>query len=295
MIAILWEWGQVREMENSNDENIGAAGGAELLAGVVSMDEAGVNSPEITDLDVERAAQDELGSGVKRVRMGAPYKGNGSPVVVVREPLIVEPIWHRQPGESDKCWEAFEYWLQMDARGRTQRQVSKELNYLVRTIRVWWVRWSWEVRGRAYAAFLFSQAEDERIAQIRRLERKRSARLEQLEEQLWVDYELLEAKAKVIMNLPVVEERHIREEVGPDGKTIQHIYEVKPVRATLSMATQMMEAAMRLAQVSLGMPTQRIVLQGDSRPEGHIDNMDMAALDAHIEALKKRQQNLLGD
>jgi len=284
-------------MENLNNfsEGIGLVEDPELLDGVVSVDGVGVEIPNITEFDIERAARDELGRGAKGGRMGRPPLGSGSPVLVTREPLITEPIWQRQPGESDKCWAAFEHWLQMDVRGRTQKQVAAELRYLVRTIRIWWVRWSWDARGRAYSAFLFSQAEDERIAQIRRLERKRSARLEQLEEQLWVDYELLEAKAKVIMNLPVVEERHVREEVGPDGRTIQHIYEVKPVRATLAMATQMMETAMKLAQTSLGMPTQRIALQGESRPEGHIDNMDMASLDEHIEALKKRQRNLLGD
>lgn len=262
----------------------------------------------IDERDVWQAEVDELAQAISESEVHARAAGEEIRVVeppawdwdnvkcgpqkirgggILKEPLIHEPIWQRQPGESEKCWKGFECWLQMDLRVRTLKEVARVLGYNLATMRIWSAKWSWERRSREYGAFLFSQAEDERLAQIRRMERKRAARQEALEENLWADYELLQEKARAILRLPLVEERYVRDEVGPDGVTVQHIYNVQPVRTTLAMGTQMLETGMKLAQSSLGMPTQRIAVEG-SRPRTNLDEMDEAALTEHIEAIKKR-------
>jgi hypothetical protein len=128
--------------------------------------------------------------------------------------------------------------------------------------RQWSTRLEWFKRADAfdrYHAALDRQAEERAFAQERR---KWASRRATIRDEAWNDAEALRARAREILRLPLSEEvtTDVIVEEGDDGKkTINRTVIVKPLRASMSDAGQMLKHADNLSRLAADMETERVL------------------------------------
>jgi len=80
--------------------------------------------------------------------MGAPGSGRKPRTVFVA--ADDRPIFARQPGESDKAWQAFEAYRDLGAE-RSSEKVAKRFGKSHAIISRWSARWGWRARVEAWS------------------------------------------------------------------------------------------------------------------------------------------------
>src|SRR3954447_6563925 len=113
--------------------------------------------------------------------------------------------WGRRPGESSEAYRAFLAYRDLEA-GRSlegaRRALSKGASYL-RLVERWSSRWGWVERAGAWDGHL--QHERDRVASGRAADWERR-RLES-HEAAWEDAQMLQAKVRAILEMPIMVER----------------------------------------------------------------------------------------
>jgi hypothetical protein len=64
--------------------------------------------------------------------------------------LTVNPLWHKQKGESYQAYEAFMTYLMLPADERTYSSAAKAVKKSLSLMRKWGREWSWSIRAAAY-------------------------------------------------------------------------------------------------------------------------------------------------
>lgn len=98
-----------------------------------------------------------------------------------------EKPWERQQGESDKAYEAFSVYRDLQGSARTFTAVAEKLQKSGTLIRRWKAKFSWESRALAYDNYLQAAA----AAEAQKQKQKMTERHIQIAEQL--QYKALEA------------------------------------------------------------------------------------------------------
>lgn len=180
------------------------------------------------------------------------------------KPITLHGIaWEQQPGETAKAYAAFQVFLKMGA-DRTSNGAYRQVkgNPEAKEPPSSWRDWQrfnrWFERAEAYDRHLASLEREAEEKAFKSERKKWAGRRSEVRSTSWDIGQQLIDKAKQILVLPLTERETVREEIGPDGRTIiQHIV-IKPVKATLSDAKQMLELGDKLLRLSTDMETERI-------------------------------------
>jgi hypothetical protein len=179
----------------------------------------------------------------------------------------IPQIWLQREDETAEAFAAFTAFLEMGV-GRTVRDAYRqtkgkpEAREASNNWRQWSTRLEWFKRADAfdrYHAALDRQAEERAFAQERR---KWASRRATIRDEAWNDAEALRARAREILRLPLSEEvtTDVIVEEGDDGKkTINRTVIVKPLRASMSDAGQMLKHADNLSRLAADMETERVL------------------------------------
>jgi len=164
-------------------------------------------------------------------------------------PFIPDPtreLWDRQPGETDKSWEAFQIYREMHA-DRTIEDTARALNRKAAThILEWSRRNSWRVRVEAYDRYLDRQARE--ASERMRVEQAKKDTREQLlvAKSMWV------VAAKALESLNATLDYH-RKQVMMARELEQ---EPPPSPLSASDTCRLAEIGMKLARLIEDKPTE---------------------------------------
>jgi len=168
----------------------------------------------------------------------------------------IRKIWHRQHGESDVAYAAFQVYLEMGSE-RTFREAYRqhvgnpEATQAAGYFSQWTLKFKWAERVEEYEAWLGEVDDDERRRSMRAQQKKIAERRRIANDTAWRFQELLFEKAAQILAMPMTEQTLDR-----DGVTII----LKPVRFRLSDAARMIHIADRLARLATDMSTDNVTM-----------------------------------
>jgi hypothetical protein len=148
--------------------------------------------------------------------------------------------WERQPGETNKAWNAFRIYRDMDAAERTIKSVSKQLGYSVTALCERWSRLNdWVSRAGTYDAHMDEQRRNRR-------ERERLAASDR--------------RVQIAKNMQLVGGAAIQEL----GTKIQEaLQKGKPIpKISLKDATAIINAGVQIERLESGESTSNIALEG---------------------------------
>lgn len=177
--------------------------------------------------------------------------------------LSTSAAWERQPDESERAFAAFRMWLEVDpTEGRSLIQAYRQFSGRPEVkkppgyFRNWSTKYRWEDRARRYDNDLLRQEKEKEWKTILAERKKLKERRIHIAESGYSTAEQLIAKAQEILKAPTFHQKLVREEEGPDGKTIiQHI-EIKPARFSLRDAAFIITHADKLRRLATEMATE---------------------------------------
>jgi hypothetical protein len=159
--------------------------------------------------------------------------------------------WHRQPKETPRQYEIFEYFLSLPPAERIANKVSSRFkvsdSYINKMRRVQ----KWNDRARDRDNHLASKADEaaERVVEQVAFDWQ-SYEQENLQNSVELS-RLFAGKAKEIALMPVTETTETITEQTPDGKTIHKTIVHRPLRVTASDAPRFAEAALILSRYAI--------------------------------------------
>ena len=142
--------------------------------------------------------------------------------------------WERQPGETEKAWQAFKLYRDL-GEGRTLQEVSRKLSKHQSNVSRWSKKWRWQSRVMAWDMEVDRQARKARLKQINQM-RDQHSRLGML------------LKRKAYRTLKLADE--IMARVGTEGATL------KDAARLLDVGRALIDTGAKLHALSLGEPTE---------------------------------------
>ena len=211
--------------------------------------------------------------------------------------------WHQQPGETDKAYSYFKYFLSLDPATRNLETVGFQFGVGKANIQKMSTRDNWMARAAAYTNFLTSAADSVAVA------------AEQDIAFNWADWELsnhdkvrgiterLLARCEQMLTLPVQE---MKKETDPlmDPRTGEPILDsrgnqvyqtvtvVKPIRFTASDAPRYAEAALILTKY-LAETNGIAPLPSLPAPHKPVEEMSVEEREEYIASIRAQQQALV--
>jgi hypothetical protein len=170
--------------------------------------------------------------------------------------------WERRDDESEKAFAAFKVFLEM-GEARTVRDAYRQVSgnpgasQAAGYFSEWSSKFEWFPRAADYDRHLFR-------VEVRTVETERAKwtrRRSALREDAWNDAAALRARARAILNLPLVETVEQTETIEDEGKTVHRTTIIhKPVNAKPAEAGRMLDVADRLGRLAAEMETDRLLV-----------------------------------
>ncbi len=182
-------------------------------------------------------------------------------------PLLRDPLWKRQFGESHQAFAAFEVYRDLGAprtvvEAYRQKLGKPDAKYANGTWNRWAQHWHWPQRAAAWDDHLdevtrqaqenAARAEGEQLAELRRSQRQR---------ELDVGSKLLQ-RAEEMLALPVIEVS-----IDKDDATGKVTQVFKPGKWRMGDVARIVEVAVQLRRLGLDMDTSRTTVRVDVEQE----------------------------
>jgi hypothetical protein len=175
----------------------------------------------------------------------------------------VRQVWEQRPDETGTAFEAFKQFLDLGvARTISEAYRLKTGRKQAKRASGQWLEWAkrfeWFNRAAEFdrwVAAIEAREEESAFAERRRQWVQRRG---ELQDSAWSLAELLEKKAREILDLPTVQKLETKT-VEEGGKKIITTTIINPVRASYSEAIRAAEIADKLKRLAVGMATERIV------------------------------------
>lgn len=161
----------------------------------------------------------------------------------------------RRPTETEPAYAAFKLYLQL-GHGRSMRDVARKLDKNHALMSRWSKRHFWPERALSYDAHIESISRDAEEKTLRATADTWATRYLESRERSYLVAQGLRKKAEAMLAFPLQEQT-----ASKDGKTII----IKPCKWSVADAARMMEVAMKLERLSVGLSTEKTEHTG---PEG---------------------------
>ena len=190
--------------------------------------------------------------------------------------------WHRQPDETDRQFELFEFFLSLKPADRTSQTVGQHFAVSRRYIQQVRDAKKWNDRARDRDNFVAEKGDAAIADQAAKVAFD------------WAEYEqeqldnavelsrLFAVKAIEIAKMPIVEETETIVETSPDGKTVHKTIVRKPLKVTASDAPKFAEAALILSRYATE--------QADAARRGSNVNIHLPKPDKPIDQMTKDER-----